>query len=108
MRNPNYRLNEYIRQSDFKNSWLLSLNFSRQLNEYTEDNINKLSYNQFINFYKSIIGQYQGELNYPFKNNYKFVRIWIDFNNLIKKSNNKDNFIKYTNQLYLTSYKNNL
>ena len=45
--------------------------------------------------------------NIPFKDDYKFVRIWNTFINSVKKCKNKDNLLKLSNELEYVSFKNN-
>ena len=73
----NSRYKEYIRKENFKKSWLLSSNFSKQMYTYTKDNISILSKEQLVDYYKSIMGQYKGEINFLFKENYKLSLIHI-------------------------------
>ena len=103
----NTRYMEHIRKDNFKKSWLLSYKFSKQMYNYIKCNIDIISEEELVNYCKSIIGQYKGEIIFPFKKNYKFVRIWLDFKNSVDK-NTKEKIIFNTKHLYYTSFKNNI
>lgn len=101
---------EYWKQLNFKNSWKDSLKYSRLINNYTDVNKNKLTFEQLNSYYHSITCEYMRNLkqrNIYFKDDYKFVRIWNTFINSVKKCKNKDNLLKLSNELEYVSFKNN-
>ena len=79
---------EHGRELNYRDSWKNSLKYSTIINNYTDLNKNKLSLVQFNLYYNSILCLFMKGLKQrkiPFKNNYKFVRIWNTFINSAKK-----------------------